>query len=118
MSTMKFHKSYLPWVSPLIRTLLTLFLIGAGLNYAQAEIVPVLGRGQVDLTDYECKTMSSPIIKQVCYEKDHGFLLVKVDKKWYQYCAVGEEIFQSFTASNNSARYYNNNVKDALDCFH
>ena len=86
--------------------------------HAHAEIVPVLGRGQVDLTDYECKSMSSPIIKQVCYEKEHSYLLVKVDKKWYQYCAVGEEIFQSFTASNNAARYYTNNVKDALDCFH
>jgi len=95
-----------------------LIVASTGMLHAHAEIVPVLGRGQVDLTDYECTSMSSPIIKQVCYEKEHGYLLVKVDRKWYQYCAVGDEIFQSFKTSNNAARYYTNNVKDALDCFH
>jgi hypothetical protein len=97
-------------------TLLCLVSIAA--PFSHAEIVPVLGRGQVDLTDYECSDMSSPIIKRVCFEKDHGYLLVKVDKKWYQYCAVGGEIFQSLIESKNAARYYTDKIKDALDCFH
>jgi len=102
----------------LARAWLLCVALALGSSWAGAEIVPVLGRGQVDLTDYECKVISSPIIKKVCYEKQRSLMLVKVDKKWYQYCAVEPEIYDSFIESNNAARYYSKKVKDTLDCFH
>ena len=103
---------------PLARALPLCVFLAIVSSLAGAEIVPVLGRGQVDLSDYECKIISSPIIKQVCYEKQRSLMLVKVDKKWYQYCAVEPEIYDSFIGSNNAARYSSKKVKDTLDCFH
>jgi len=103
---------------PLARALPLCVYLALGSSFAGAETVPVLGRGQVDLTDYECKAISSPIIKQVCYEKQRSLMLVKVDKKGYQYCAVEPEIYDGFIEANNAARYYTKKVKDTLDCFH
>lgn len=82
------------------------------------ETVDVKYRGPVPLATFDCLPLKpSSFVNRICYDKDHEYLIVQLDRTYYQYCAIDHEVVNEWVAAPSLGRFYNTNIKGrGFDC--
>ncbi|WP_192255043.1 KTSC domain-containing protein [Mesorhizobium silamurunense] len=86
----------------------------AALGPLHAETVDVKYRGPVDLTKFECTAeLDSSVVKRVCYNAEHSYMLIRLKQTWYHYCEIDQGTVTALLAAESKGRFYNANIKDS-----
>ncbi|QGU20770.1 KTSC domain-containing protein [Mesorhizobium huakuii 7653R] len=81
---------------------------------AFAETVDVKYRGPVDLANFECSgELDSSVVKRVCYNADHAYMLIRLKQTWYHYCEIDQGTVSALLAAESKGAFYNESIKDA-----
>lgn len=81
---------------------------------AFAETVDVKYRGPVDLAKFECTgELDSSVVKRVCYNAEHSYMLIRLKQVWYHYCEIDQGTVSALLAAGSKGSFYNDNIKDA-----
>lgn len=79
-----------------------------------AETVDVKYRGPVDLVKFECTgELDSSVVKRVCYNAEHSYMLIRLKQTWYHYCEIDQGTVDALLAAESKGRFYNSNIKDS-----
>ncbi|MCF6112210.1 KTSC domain-containing protein [Mesorhizobium muleiense] len=79
-----------------------------------AETVDVKYRGPVDLDKFECTgELDSSVVKRVCYNAEHSYMLIRLKQTWYHYCELDQGTVSALLAAESKGRFYNASIKDA-----
>ena len=79
-----------------------------------AETVVVKYRGPVDLTPFECSgELDSSVVKRVCYNAAHAYMLISLKGTWYLYCDIDAGTVRALLAAESKGRFYNSSIKDS-----
>lgn len=96
---------------------LSLALLTVGLmatTSAFAETVEVKYRGPVDLANFQCSgELDSSVVKRVCYNAAHAYMLIRLKQTWYHYCEIDSGTVEALLASPSKGTFYNESIKDA-----
>ncbi|TIN70490.1 MAG: KTSC domain-containing protein [Mesorhizobium sp.] len=85
-----------------------------GSGSASAETVDVKYRGPVDLAKFECTgELDSSVVKRVCYNAEHSYMLIRLKQVWYHYCEIDQGTVSALLAAGSKGSFYNDNIKDA-----
>ena len=76
--------------------------------------VPVKHRGDRSLSSYQCYSIQSSFIRQLCYRDDS--VLASLSSTWYEYCGMSSRTFQEWLSAPSKGRYYNTNIKYQYSC--
>ncbi|WP_292119428.1 KTSC domain-containing protein [Mesorhizobium sp.] len=89
-------------------------LILLSLRPTYAETVEVKYRGPVDLAKFECTgELDSSVVKRVCYNAQHSYMLIRLKQTWYHYCEIDQGTVDALLAAESKGRFYNANIKDS-----
>jgi len=96
-----------------MRTITLSFLALALLAKAVvAETVEVKYRGPVELTPFECETVTrSSFIRRVCYDATNQYMIIKLKRTYNHYCEIDAGTVTALKAAPSMGRYYNANIK-------
>ncbi len=84
---------------------------------ALAETVYVKYRGPVELTPFDCASITrSSFIQRLCYDSRERYIVVELQGTYYHYCQVPAAIVENWKNSDSMGRYYNANIKGRYDC--
>ncbi|MBZ9942651.1 KTSC domain-containing protein [Mesorhizobium sp. BR1-1-13] len=79
-----------------------------------AETVEVKYRGPVDLAKFECSgELDSSVVKRVCYNAEHSYMLIRLKQTWYHYCEIDQGTVSALLAAESKGRFYNSSIKDS-----
>jgi KTSC domain len=78
---------------------------------AQAEIVDVKYRGQVDLKPFTCTNTVSSFVNRVCYDRANSYMLILLKNTWYHYCEIDARTVTSLIAAESVGHFFNDNIK-------
>lgn len=79
-----------------------------------AETVDVRYRGPVDLAKFDCTgELDSSVVKRVCYNAEHAYMLIRLKQTWYHYCEIDQGTVDALLAAESKGRFYNSNIKDS-----
>ncbi len=79
-----------------------------------AETVDVKYRGPVDLAHFECTNVGdSSVVKRVCYNAAHAYMLISLKGTWYHYCNIDSDTVDGLLSAGSKGRFYNASVKDS-----
>jgi hypothetical protein len=78
---------------------------------AQAETVDVRYRGPVDLKPFSCTSTASSFVNRVCYDKANSYMLILLNRTWYNYCEIDARTVASLLSAGSVGSYYNENIK-------
>lgn len=79
-----------------------------------AETVDGKYRGPVDLANFDCSgELDSSVVKRVCYNAAHAYVLIRLKQTWYHYCEIDSGTVQALLAAQSESGFYNENIKDA-----
>ncbi|UVK39378.1 KTSC domain-containing protein [Mesorhizobium sp. AR10] len=79
-----------------------------------AETVDVKYRGPVDLAKFQCTAeLDSSVVKRVCYNAEHAYMLIRLKQVWYHYCQIDQDTVSALLADGSKGAFYNENIKDA-----
>ncbi|MER9490160.1 KTSC domain-containing protein [Mesorhizobium sp. M0563] len=93
---------------------LALILLAGAQGSALAEPVDVKYRGLVDLAKFECTgELDSSVVKRVCYNAEHAYMLIRLKQVWYHYCEIDQGTVSALLAAESKGRFYNANIKDS-----
>ncbi len=98
--------------------LASMLLIGLG-SSTYAKDIYVKYRGTVDVSNGHFQHLSlkgSSLIKNMYYNKDNSYLLVKLKSTYYHYCSIPQGVVSDGRNSSSLGRYYNRNIKGNYDC--
>ena len=98
--------------------LATVLMIGLGSN-AFAKDIYVKYRGNVDVSNGHFQQLNlkgSSLIKDMYYDRDNSYLLVKLKSTYYHYCSIPQGVVSDWRSSSSLGRYYNRNIKGNYDC--
>jgi hypothetical protein len=98
--------------------LATIILIGLG-SHVYAKEVYVKDRGNIDVANGHFKQLGlkgSTLVKNMYYDKGNSYLLVKLSRRYYQYCSIPQSVVGEWQRSESLSKYYNNNIKSNYDC--
>lgn len=86
-------------------------------GHAAAESVFVKYRGEVDLAPFQCHSVTdSSVVKGVCYDVKHQYMLISLHGTFYHYCGVPQPTVQALLTAPSKGRYYNAVFKGQYDC--
>lgn len=75
------------------------------------ETVDVPGRGLVDLAPFVCAdTPRSTVVQRVCYDEEHGHLLVNIGGDYSEYCSLPAATFEAFLAAPSMGQFFRRSV--------
>lgn len=84
---------------------------------AKAEVVGVRGFGDVDLSAFDCTTISeSKLLHRVCYDEAHRYLIVQIGDDNYETCNVGSKVVDGLMDSDHVVAYYNQHIRPRQKC--
>lgn len=93
---------------------LALILLATASGSASAETVDVKYRGPVDLAKFECTgELDSSVVKRVCYNAEHSYMLIQLRQVWYHYCEIDQGTVSALLAAESKGRFYNASIKDS-----
>ena len=82
---------------------------------AVAETVVVKYRGPVDLTSFDCETVTrSSFVRRVCYDAANEYMIIKLKRNYYHYCEIDAGTVADLKAAESMGRYYIANIKGAI----
>ena len=85
--------------------------------YSKDIYVKYRGYINVDNGNFEHIDISySSLVKDIFYDKENEYLLVKLNSTYYHYCGVIQPITESWFKSSSLGRYYLQNIKGKYDC--
>ncbi|CAN7354198.1 KTSC domain-containing protein [Mesorhizobium amorphae] len=71
-------------------------------------------RGPVDLAKFECTgELDSGLVKRVCYNAEHSYMLIRLKQTWYHYCEIDHGTVSALLAAGSKGAFYNESIKDA-----
>ena len=87
-------------------------LVGISLQSAIAETVTVKYRGSVDLSVFDCESVSrSSFITRICYDQKNKYMIIKLDRTYYHYCEIDAATVGALKSAESMGRFFNSNVK-------
>lgn len=96
------------------RTAIAGVVLVAALGPLHAETVDVKYRGPVDLAEFECTgELDSSVVKRVCYNAEHSYMLIRLKQTWYHYCEIDQGTVDELLAAESKGRFYNSSIKDS-----
>ena len=102
--------------APLIIAILLLITGFAAIN-ATASTVDVKYVGKVDLSGFDCTTITrSSFIRNTCYDSPTHRTVVKLNNTWYQYCGLPDPVYDEWLVADSMGRYYNAKIKRRYHC--
>lgn len=79
-----------------------------------AETVDVKYRGPVDLAKFECTgELDSSVVKRVCYNAEHSYMLIRLKQVWYHYCEIDQGTVSALLAAESKGAFYSESIKDS-----
>lgn len=84
-----------------------------------SETVYVKYRGDVNVDNGHFSHMSikpSSLVKDMYYDKDNKYLLVRLKHTYYHYCSIPNDAVSRWVESSSLGRYYNSYIKGNYDC--
>ncbi|MER9528819.1 KTSC domain-containing protein [Mesorhizobium sp. M0309] len=79
-----------------------------------AETVDVKYRGPVDLAKFQCTgELDSSVVKRVCYNAEHSYMLIRLKQVWYHYCEIDQGTVSALLAAESKGSFYYSNIKDS-----
>ena len=84
-----------------------------------AKDVYVKYRGSVNVDNGQLEHVNigySSLVKDMYYDKDNNYLLVKLNSTYYHYCGINPSVTNKWVSSSSLGRYYLNNIKGNYDC--
>ncbi|MBZ9892301.1 KTSC domain-containing protein [Mesorhizobium sp. BR1-1-3] len=91
-----------------------LLLVGLLGQPAFAETVDVKYRGPVDVAKFQCTgELDSSVVKRVCYNAEHSYMLIRLKQTWYHYCEIDQGTVSALLAAGSKGNFYSENIKDA-----
>ena len=99
--------------------LATIILIGLGSHAYAKEVYVGKVRGNVNVTNGHFKHLGlkgSTLVKNMYYDKANSYLLVKLSKRYYEYCSIPESVVGDWQKSESLSQYYNQNIKGKYEC--
>ena len=97
----------------------SLVLILFWVTVSFSETVYVKYRGSVDVDNgnfSHLQLKSSSLIKDMYYDKNNKYLLVRLKNTYYHYCSILSSVVTHWRQSPSLGRYYNHNIKGNYDC--
>ena len=94
---------------------LLLFLVTVSFS----ETIYVKYRGTVNVDNGHFSRLdlkSSSLIKDMHYDKNNKYLLVRLKNTYYHYCSIPSRVVTQWKQSTSLGRYYNQNIKGNYDC--
>jgi len=64
----------------------------------------------------EYSLKSSSLVKEMLYDEENKYLLVRLNKNFYQYCFIEKNIIQSWVNADSLGSFYRNNIKGKFSC--
>ena len=99
-----------------MRSLLTVFVLLLPMS-AWGEVVGVRGFGEVDLSSFDCTSISeSRLLPRVCYNESHRYLIAQIGDEYYESCDVGTETIDGLMDSEHVVAYYNQRIRPRHKC--
>jgi len=84
---------------------------------AQAETVNVKYRGAVDLSPFQCESVSrSSLVTRVCYDRKEQYMVIGLQGTYYHYCEIDAGTVASLRGAESMGRFFNANIKGNFDC--
>ena len=75
------------------------------------ETVEIRGRGDVDLTNFECRDINrSTVLQRVCYDRAQNDLIVAVRGSYERYCAVPADIVEGLMGAPSMGLFFNRHI--------
>ena len=97
--------------------LLLLVVSGFAAFTANADTVDVKYVGKVDLSDFDCESITrSSFIRYTCYDSRTSRSVVQLNSTWYQYCGVPDSEYDRWLDAESMGRYFNANIKRQYGC--
>ncbi len=94
------------------RSILAAAILAAMAISAKAETVDVKYQGPVDLSRFECNSISrSSFIMRVCYAAAQRYMVINLDGTYYHHCAIDAGTVRSLMSADSMGRYYNANIR-------
>lgn len=79
-----------------------------------SETVDVKYRGPIDLALFDCTPdLDSSVVKRVCYNSQHAYMLIRLKNTWYHYCEIGQDTVDALLAAPSKGKFYNNSIRDS-----
>ena len=98
------------------KLLLLLLLSLTFLGSAYAESVYVKYRGNTSLDNFICRNTSSSFVHRICYQQQYSYVIVLLDRTYYQYCRVPDTSVNRWLNSSSKGSFYHSNIKGRFDC--
>ncbi len=51
------------------------------------------------------------MVKRVCYNADHSYMLVRLKQTWYHYCEIVQGTVSALVAAESKGRFYDSRIK-------
>src|SRR3569832_2440503 len=84
---------------------------------AWGEVVGVRGFGDVDLSSFDCTSISeSRLLHRVCYTEAHRYLIAQIGDEYYESCDVGTETVDGLMNTKHIITYYNQRIRPRHKC--
>jgi uncharacterized membrane protein len=98
-------------ICSLLALLLTLITV------LHAETVIVKYRGTVDLSHFNCQTVTrSSLVKRLCYDPKERYVIVNLTGTYYHYCEVPSSAIDAWKDATSMGSFYNAEIKGRFDC--
>ena len=89
-------------------------LVAYALGPLRAETVEVKYRGPIELDSFDCTgELDSSLVKRVCYNAEHEYMLIRLKGTWYHYCEIDAATVHALLNAPSLGRFYNQSVKDS-----
>lgn len=95
--------------------LIILFLVTS----TSAETIYIKYKGYVDVDNghfTHLKLKHSSLVKDMYYDSNSKYLLVRLKNTYYHYCAIPNNIVGQWMESSSLGRYYNSYIRGNYDC--
>lgn len=87
------------------------FFAAMGIS-AHAETVDVKYHGPVELSRFECNSISrSSFIRRVCYAPQQRYMVIDLDGTYYHHCAIDAGTIRGLLSADSMGRFYNSNIR-------
>ena len=88
-------------------------------SFSISESIYVKYRGTVDVDNgyfSKLQLKNSSLVKDIYYDKDNKYLLVRLKHTYYHYCSIPNDIVNKWMDAPSLGKYYNFFIKGQYDC--
>lgn len=57
--------------------------------------------------------LDSGVVKRVCYNADHAYMVIRLKNTWYHYCEIDAGTVTALLSASSKGRFYNESLKDS-----